>query len=89
MGNNDRYRKRKRAIRSLYKRIRWQKTLSWRIISILTATISAWVITGSAIVGLTIGGVDMIVKSFLYYFHEKKWESIIKGNIKKIKKTIK
>jgi uncharacterized membrane protein len=88
MANNDRYRKRKRAIRSLYKRIRWQKTLSWRIISILTATLSAWVITGSAVVGLTIGGVDMIVKSLLYYFHEKKWERIIKDNIKKIKKTI-
>ena len=89
MANNDRYRKRKRAIRSLYKKIRWQKTLSWRIISILTATLSAWVITGSATVGLTIGGVDMIIKSFLYYFHEKKWERFIKSGIKKIKQTIK
>ena len=89
MTNNDRYRKRKRAIRGLYKRIRWQKTLSWRIISILTATLSAWIITGSAIVGLTIGGVDMTVKSFLYYFHEKKWEGYTKVGIKKIKANIK
>ncbi len=86
--SSDRYRKRKRAIRSLYKKIRWQKTLSWRIISILTATISGWVITGSATVGLTIGGVDMVIKSILYYFHEKKWENFIKIGIKKIKQTI-
>jgi len=79
------YRLRKREIKRLYKRVRWQKTLSWRLISILTATISAWIITGSVKVGLTIGGVDMIIKTLLYYFHERKWESVIKKNIKKIK----
>ena len=79
------YRLRKRNIKRLYKRVRWQKTLSWRLISILTATISAWIITGSVKVGLTIGGFDMIIKTLLYYFHERKWESVIKKNIKNIK----
>lgn len=75
----------RKGIRKLYKRVRLQKTISWRIISVITATISAWIITGSITTGLSIGVVDLIIKSALYYIHEKQWELVIKKNIKQIK----
>jgi uncharacterized membrane protein len=49
------------------------KTISWRVIGTLDTTLLAWVITGDPIVGLQIGGVEMITKMVLYYIHERIW----------------
>jgi uncharacterized membrane protein len=35
--------------------------------------ILSWLITGSWKLGLTIGGVEVITKMVLYYFHERAW----------------
>ena len=50
------------------------KTLSWRIIATLTSIIIAFLITGSIEVGVTIGLIETILKSLLYFIHEKYWE---------------
>ena len=49
------------------------KTISWRIIGTIDTIILSGVITGSWTTGLTIGGVEVITKMVLYFFHERAW----------------
>ncbi len=49
------------------------KTISWRIIGTLDTMILSWIITGSLKIGMAIGGVEVITKMVLYYFHERAW----------------
>ena len=52
------------------------KTFTWRIIATLTTTVIAWIITGDPMVGLKVGGIEFVIKMFLYYFHEKAWHRV-------------
>lgn len=58
------------------------KAISWRVVGTLDTTILAWIITGSIELGAMIGGVEIITKTLLYYFHERVWYSHIKFGIK-------
>tara|TARA_B110000285_G_scaffold105929_1_gene120573 strand:- start:235 stop:447 length:213 start_codon:yes stop_codon:yes gene_type:complete len=49
------------------------KTISWRIIGTLDTIVLSGLITGSWTTGLTIGGVEIITKMVLYFFHERAW----------------
>ena len=49
------------------------KTISWRIIGTVDTIILSGIITGSWKFGLAIGGVEVITKMILYYFHERAW----------------
>lgn len=49
------------------------KTISWRIIGTLDTMILSWIITGNWKWGVAIGGVELITKMVLYYFHERAW----------------
>jgi len=49
------------------------KTISWRIIGTLDTVILSGIITGSWTTGLTIGGVEVVTKMILYFFHERAW----------------
>ncbi len=49
------------------------KTISWRIIGTIDTIILSGLITGSWKFGLAIGGVEVITKMILYYFHERAW----------------
>ena len=55
------------------------KTITWRIIGTLDTMIIGWVITGNILTGLKIGGVEVITKMILYYFHERMWFKINLG----------
>jgi uncharacterized membrane protein len=59
------------------------KTITWRIIGTLDTMLISWIITGSWKWGLTIGGVEVITKMVLYYFHERVWYNYFKFGIKK------
>lgn len=59
------------------------KTVTWRIIGTLDTFILSWVITGSWKTGLTIGGVEVITKMILYFFHERAWYRYSKFGVKK------
>ena len=54
------------------------KTLSWRFIGTLDTMFLSWFISGDLLVGLKIGGFELISKMVLYYFHEQLW---FKSNI--------
>lgn len=49
------------------------KTISWRLIGTLDTMLLSAIITGSWELGLTIGGVEVFTKMFLYFFHERLW----------------
>lgn len=52
------------------------KTFTWRFIGTLDTIILAWLISGKAELGLSIGGLELITKMILYYFHERAWYQI-------------
>lgn len=49
------------------------KTITWRIVGTVDTIILAWVISGDAMVGLQIGGAEVVTKMILYYLHERIW----------------
>ena len=49
------------------------KTISWRIVGTLDTMALGWIVTGSPLLGLKIGGLELITKFVLYYIHERIW----------------
>ena len=49
------------------------KTISWRIVGTVDTMCLGWIITGSPVVGLKIGALELFTKMILYYFHERLW----------------
>jgi len=49
------------------------KAISWRIVGTIDTMCLGWIITGSPIVGLKIGALELITKFVLYYLHERVW----------------
>jgi len=62
------------------------KTISWRIIGTIDTFLLSWFITGSWKIGLSIGGVEIITKMILYFFHERVWYRFSKFGINPNKK---
>lgn len=52
------------------------KALSWRVVATLTTSIIAWVITGRLDTAIFIGGIEFVLKFFIYYVHERAWELV-------------
>jgi uncharacterized membrane protein len=52
------------------------KTFSWRGVGTLDTIVLSWIITGSPLTGLKIGGAEVITKMLLYFGHEKLWYRI-------------
>ena len=61
------------------------KTITWRIVGTLDTFLLSWLITGSAKIGAAIGGIEIVTKMILYYFHERAWYKFSKFGIKKNK----
>ena len=49
------------------------KSISWRIVGTLDTMALGWIITGSPLVGLKIGALELVTKFVLYYLHERIW----------------
>lgn len=47
--------------------------MTWRIVGTLDTIFLAWLFTGSLNLAFQIGGIELITKIFLYYFHERIW----------------
>ena len=59
------------------------KTVSWRIIGTLDTMLLSSIITGSWTLGLTIGGVEVLTKTLLYFLHERAWYKFSKFGLDK------
>lgn len=49
------------------------KALSWRIVGLVTTSIIAYMVTGQLGTAAVIGGIEFVVKFFIYYGHERMW----------------
>jgi uncharacterized membrane protein len=49
------------------------KSISWRITGSIDTFIVSYIITGKPALALSISGVEVITKMFLYYWHERLW----------------
>jgi uncharacterized membrane protein len=55
------------------------KTITWRIVGTIDTMTIAWLITGNPMMGLKIGGVEIISKMLLYFLHERVWYKVNLG----------
>ena len=54
------------------------KAVSWRIVGTIDTMVISYFITGKVSMALTIGSVEVLTKTILYYFHERIWAHIHK-----------
>ncbi len=52
------------------------KTVSWRVTGSASTFTIAYLVTGSAGISSGIAVIQMIVNTFLYWFHERVWNKI-------------
>ena len=52
------------------------KAFTWRITATLTTAIIAYIVTGELNTAAVIGGIEFVLKFFIYYGHERVWNLI-------------
>jgi adenylylsulfate kinase len=64
------------------------KSISYRIFGTLVTLSVVYVVTGKISLGLAAGGLDLVTKIFLYYGHERIWDSIRWGRRESVSAVI-
>jgi len=59
------------------------KALSWRIVATTTTAAIAFFITGDIALALSIGGIEFVLKFFIYYVHERAWQMVPRGTFRR------
>jgi len=59
------------------------KTISWRTVGTLDTIIISYFITGDLGMAAAIGSIEVVTKMILYYFHERVWNKIKLGKVRK------
>ena len=57
------------------------KSVSWRTVGTIDTMVIAWLVTGQLDFAVTIGGIEVFTKMFLYFLHERTWNRIKFGRI--------
>ena len=52
------------------------KTISWRAVGTITTVTISYIITGTMALAFSIGGIELVSKMVLYFFHERAWNNI-------------
>jgi uncharacterized membrane protein len=52
------------------------KAVSWRLLGSIDTFVIGWLITGRAVVALSISGVELFTKVGLYWLHERMWHRV-------------
>ncbi|RAJ14547.1 DUF2061 domain-containing protein [Olleya aquimaris] len=52
------------------------KTISWRVVGTLATIVISYLITGTLALAFSIGGIELVSKMVLYFFHERAWGKI-------------
>ena len=60
------------------------KGFTWRIIATSTTMTIAYLITGEIGDALKIGGIEFIGKILIYYLHERAWQFVPRGSIRRV-----
>ncbi|MDX1478470.1 MAG: DUF2061 domain-containing protein [Saprospiraceae bacterium] len=59
------------------------KGITWRCIATATTVTIAYIITGEVGDALKIGGIEFVGKIGIYYLHERIWQRVPRGGIRK------
>ena len=59
------------------------KSITWRVLATLTTMIIVFIFTGNLAASLGVGVIQAIANTILYYFHERAWNKIEWGVIKR------
>ncbi len=57
------------------------KTLSWRVTGTMDTIVVSYLVTGELKHAFAIGGVEVVTKMILYFFHERIWNKVKFGRI--------
>jgi uncharacterized membrane protein len=52
------------------------KTITWRIVGTVDTMVLGWIVTGNPMTGVKIGGLEVVTKMILYFFHERVWYNV-------------
>ncbi len=55
------------------------KALSWRVTGTIDTIVIAFLVTGHLDWAVSIGGIEVVTKLILYYFHERVWNRLQVG----------
>ncbi len=55
------------------------KTLSWRIFATVSTLVLVYFFTRNVVISASISLVDVVIKSVIYYLHERLWNNIAFG----------
>lgn len=55
------------------------KTISWRVLATLATIILVYIFVGEIEIAAAVGGLEVITKLILYYFHERIWNKVHLG----------
>ncbi len=60
------------------------KAISWRFVATCTTFIIAYIVTGKTKFAMEIAGVEVFSKMLIYYFHERMWQLLPRGSIRRL-----
>lgn len=63
------------------------KAFSWRIVGTIDTMVISYFITGKMTVALSIGSIEVLSKTILYYFHERLWAHIHRIRFRLLRKS--
>lgn len=58
------------------------KAISWRTVGTIDTMIVSFFVTGNLVMAVSIGSIEVVTKMFLYYLHERAWDSTNFGRVK-------
>lgn len=59
------------------------KGISWRVLGTLDTIVLSWILSGRLTLGLKIGATEVVTKVLLFYFHERAWQRVPIGTIRR------
>lgn len=59
------------------------KGITWRVVATSTIMVIAYFTTGDISLAIQIGAIEFFVKLLLYYLHERAWQLVPRGGIRK------
>jgi uncharacterized membrane protein len=54
------------------------KAITWRVLGTIDTIVISSLLTGNIKIGFGIGGIEVLSKMVLYYFHERAWMRLVK-----------
>jgi len=59
------------------------KAISWRIVATLTTILLVFMYTGDLVISGSVGVLEFVLKIIIYYVHERIWNLLGFGRVKK------